>query len=41
MVGDGLQSVRRALAIVYAETYVTAEEFVLLYDYNRSKPVFP
>lgn len=37
----GLQSVRDALTLAYAENYISDAEFVLLYEYNRSKPVFP
>ena len=41
MVHCGLQSIRNALTLVYAGNYISNAEFVLLYEYNRSKPVFP
>lgn len=41
MAGGGLQAVRDALIFAYAENYISDGEFALLYDYNRSKPVFP
>ena len=37
----GLQSVRDALILARAERYITDAEFILLYDYNWSKPLFP
>ena len=37
----GLQAVRDALIFAYAENVIDDEEFALLYDYNRSKPLFP
>ena len=41
MVHCGLQSIRDALTLAYAGNYISDAEFVLLYEYNRSKPVFP
>ena len=37
----GLQSVRDALILARAERYITDAEFILLYDHNWSKPLFP
>ena len=41
MAGAGLQSVRDALVTAYFENYISDDEFVFLYDANRSKPVYP
>ena len=41
MVHCGLQSIRDALTLAYAGNYINDAEFVLLYEYMRSKPVFP
>ena len=41
MVHCGLQSIRDALTLAYAGNYINDAEFVLLYEYNRSKSVFP
>ena len=41
MVHCGLQSIRDDLTLAYAENCIGDAEFVLLYEYNRSKPVFP
>ena len=41
MVYCGLQSIHDALTLAYAGNYISNAEFVLLYEYNRSKPVFP
>ena len=41
MAVGGLQAVRDALIFAYAENVIDDEEFALLYDYNRSKPLFP
>jgi hypothetical protein len=38
---QGLQSVRDALVLARAQQYITDAEFILLYDYNWSKPLFP
>ena len=37
----GLQSFRDALFLARAERHITDAEFILLYDYNWSKPLFP
>ena len=36
-----MQSIRDALTLAYAGNYISDAEFVLLYEYNRWKPVFP
>jgi hypothetical protein len=41
MAVGGLQAVRDALIFAYAENLIDDEEFALLYDHNRSKPLFP
>ena len=41
MAVGGLQTVRDALTFVYAENVIEDVEFALLYDCNRSKPIFP
>ena len=41
MAVGGLQAVRDALTFAYAENVIDDVEFALLYDYNRSKPIFP
>lgn len=37
----GLQSVRDALILARTQRYITDAEFILLYDHNWSKPLFP
>ena len=37
----GLQSVRDALILARHEQYISDTEFVLLFEYNLSKPLFP
>ena len=41
MAVGGLQTVRDALSFPYAENVIDDVEFALLYNYNRSKPIFP
>ena len=41
MVHCGVQSIRDDLTLAYAGNCIGDAEFVLLYEYNRSKPVFP
>ena len=41
MAVGGLQTVRDALTFAYAKNVIDDVEFALLYDYNRSKPIFP
>ncbi|CAB3982193.1 Hypothetical predicted protein [Paramuricea clavata] len=41
MAVGGLQAVPDALIFAYAENLIDEEEFALLYDHNRSKPLFP
>jgi hypothetical protein len=41
MAVGGLQAARDALIFAHAENIIDDEEFVLLYDYNRSKTLFP
>jgi hypothetical protein len=36
----GLQSVRDALILARQEQYISDTEFILLYEYNLSKPLF-
>lgn len=38
---NSLQSVRDALILARAQQYITDAEFILLYEYNWSKPLFP
>lgn len=38
---SSLQSVRDALILARAQQYITDAEFILLYEYNWSKPLFP
>ena len=40
MSGAVLQSASDALVVSYFESYITDEEFMLLYDANQSKPIF-
>ena len=37
----GLQAVQDALVLAYDENMIDDEEFVVLYDYNLSKPLYP
>ena len=41
MAAGGLEAVRDALIVAHAEDMIDDEEFVLLYEYNQAKPVFP
>jgi len=36
-----LRAVREQLLVAYAEDMIGAEKFVLLYDANQSKPIYP
>ena len=36
-----LRAVREQLLVAYAEDIIDAEEFILLYDANQSKPIYP
>ncbi len=41
MAAGGLQAVRDAFILAYAENVIEDEEFVSLYECNQSKPAFP
>ena len=36
-----LRAIREQIFFAYAENVIDADEFLLLYDANQSKPIFP